>query len=603
MTAVKGNPVKEDTRLVELTSELDGIQTRHEFNRWKDSFLQRFVSFLSQDGIFAAQEAYDAFSKSVRKLTTLNEKLQGHLEKGELSTDRVTVKARLCLSNLHAQVSKVVKELQNLLPTGQESAFSTFQMGAVLIRDGFQVYDTLVSSEEVFETTKPQLVEVADKQVMAELDKYAVQLRTFCDILADLGLYEAMRKSREVKEDGAPGEGETATEWSCVSEEADEVAGGHEMDEVVQEVHEVEEVAVDDMAVVNPTFGTAEDDDVLANMDTEGMQPDSELDPLTIVLSDNDRDSVNSKSDMAHDSRWNEEEVSSQLKPDPELVDYEIEKVEGDDSKFNSDRDRAEYSMTKNAEDEGAIFSSDRERAEYSMSNDEGDTKFCSDREPASYSMVNEDVDTKFCSDREPASYSMVNEDARFNSDRDRQEYSYVKPDRDSRFNSDRDRQEYSYVKPDSESRFNSDRDRQEYSYASGDNQKETPRRASYRARQPVKHAKQAKSPPMSTKKEETKTEAEDSTKKDKKAWSLFGRGKDKDGKKNDKAKKHIPKRDNIYVESPTIEKVTEKYYVWPERGTVTDGQHKLLEAQKDNGFLRIEGKKEKKGLLRLTRG
>ena len=81
----------------------------------------------------------------------------------------------------------------------QEVGYSKFELGAVLVRDGFRIF-------EMMTTTRNVLIELRDGHLKAILkpnsihvmDHYFRSIDTFCDIMADLGLYKLMQKCVEL---------------------------------------------------------------------------------------------------------------------------------------------------------------------------------------------------------------------------------------------------------------------------------------------------------------------------------------------------------------------------------------------------------------------
>ena len=63
-------------------------------------------------------------------------------------------------------------------------------MGAILIRDNFKEYGKLTNCRDVLHEMRTQsLNDVADKQILEEMDNFAIKLQKFCDVMADLGLF------------------------------------------------------------------------------------------------------------------------------------------------------------------------------------------------------------------------------------------------------------------------------------------------------------------------------------------------------------------------------------------------------------------------------
>jgi hypothetical protein len=197
-----GNPLKVDPELKGLLDKLEFVKTYRAFQRWRGSFLGRFECFLEDENVEAANGAYKSFSCSMDGFVKLVSKVEGFVEKGDLTVDHYTVKARNCLAEMSKTMTRVIEELEALIPeTGQlekNRGYNKFHLGSVLIRDSFEEYGRLSQCGDVLQhMRKESLEKVADKQILEEMSKYSAKLQKFCDVMADLGLYEVMLKCRE----------------------------------------------------------------------------------------------------------------------------------------------------------------------------------------------------------------------------------------------------------------------------------------------------------------------------------------------------------------------------------------------------------------------
>lgn len=197
------NPLKDDPELRRLLLELDNIDSKKGFRRWRNSFLQLLETYVDEQHCKPAQEKYQGFSDSMGGMSRLVKKLYGHLDAGHLTVERTTVRARKCLSDLQQQLEQVNKNLFGMLPKTNEQekqlGYSKFHLGAVLVRDGFVEYDRLVICDEILQHMRSNgLAQVADRQVLDNMDHYHDRLGMFCDVMADLGLYKVMVKCREL---------------------------------------------------------------------------------------------------------------------------------------------------------------------------------------------------------------------------------------------------------------------------------------------------------------------------------------------------------------------------------------------------------------------
>lgn len=202
------NPIKEDPVLRQLLQDLESITTKRDFTRWKSSFVERFSTFLSSDGEVAAAEKRSVYQKTLGRFVKVVQQLEGHISNGDLSLmeGKTTVKARKCLAEVHKHLTAVANETENLIPgTGEqirEMGYTKFHMGAVMIKDGFEEYDRLSLCADVMQRLRETtcLAQVADKQLLEEMENYVDKFDMFCDIMADLGLRKAMLLCHELNE-------------------------------------------------------------------------------------------------------------------------------------------------------------------------------------------------------------------------------------------------------------------------------------------------------------------------------------------------------------------------------------------------------------------
>lgn len=211
---VGANPLKTDPELKRRLAELPRINTRKDFARWRTSFLERYECFLEQEGTGKAQPAYDQFRKELTKLNALTSAVKEDLpttdrisvEGDEEPTFHVKVSTRRRLAEWNKQLGRMALALTALTPCSLElekaCGYTKFQLGALLVRDGFAEYNVLAVIEETCDFLREQtcLSQIADRQVMESILEYQTKLAIFCDIMADLGLYQAMLKCHEINQ-------------------------------------------------------------------------------------------------------------------------------------------------------------------------------------------------------------------------------------------------------------------------------------------------------------------------------------------------------------------------------------------------------------------
>lgn len=223
--AQEGNPLKDDTTLRNQMIQLDRIKSRRKWQPWKKSFMKRFESFLDQSGVEKAQEAYEQFSRDMDRTVSLVQKCEEMNKKGDLTNERATVKGRQALNEMVNDLVVRWGAIKEMVPgTGAEEeihGYNKFMLGAILVRDDFSEYERM---EYVYDTIQimgeETLKEVADRVHIEQFANYQIQFQRFCDLLADLGLYEVMMACRHFSncEDDEE-ESLVEEEESCYSEE------------------------------------------------------------------------------------------------------------------------------------------------------------------------------------------------------------------------------------------------------------------------------------------------------------------------------------------------------------------------------------------------
>jgi predicted amidohydrolase len=196
------NPLKEDAELKSLLKDLEtSVKSEKEFEKWRNSFLSRFIEFLDAKSTEKAEQSYWKFSDTMSSFVRVMNKLNAYIKDGSLSEDKCSVKALQCLQELSRTISLVVDQVDQLLPgtiaMERQAGFTKFHIGAVLVRDGFREYARMSMCADALEQMEKTLKNVADKLVLLNMNSYLWKLNVFCDVMGDLGLFNAMLKCRE----------------------------------------------------------------------------------------------------------------------------------------------------------------------------------------------------------------------------------------------------------------------------------------------------------------------------------------------------------------------------------------------------------------------
>jgi hypothetical protein len=197
------SPIKDDHKLQELLKQLDSVNSNDQFQRWRNSFLKEFEED-DADKTANAEPIFADFGANLAKLTKLLKQLQGFIENGDLTADTCTVKARQCIAEVSRQTTVVILQTEALVPgtsaEEKKAGYTKFNVGAALIRDGFVQYGRLLACTEVLEhlRTKTCLEQIADRQILQKMEQQKSSTRVFCDVMADLGIFKVMNRSREL---------------------------------------------------------------------------------------------------------------------------------------------------------------------------------------------------------------------------------------------------------------------------------------------------------------------------------------------------------------------------------------------------------------------
>ena len=186
--------LKQDAELKEMLGQLEFIKTGRTFRRWKTSFLTRWEEFLEQENIEHADDAHQKFAKNMGKFVILVDAVNKHVANNDLTANRTTVKGRNSLNEMNKNLMLIIDEHDALIPqTNQlekKCGYNKFHMGAILIRDNFKEYGRLSDCRDILQDMRTiSLNDVADKQILEEMDNFATKLQKFCDVMADLGLF------------------------------------------------------------------------------------------------------------------------------------------------------------------------------------------------------------------------------------------------------------------------------------------------------------------------------------------------------------------------------------------------------------------------------
>jgi hypothetical protein len=197
------NPITSDPALVHLLDVAKGFESEVQFNGWKDSFLKVYRQYLDPTGVENAHASDGRLLRSMEKLAGTVVSVKALVEEGKITAESQTVMGKRALTNMTDQMARTEKEIARFMPTtGAEEqmvGYDKFELGAVLIEDGFHVYELLKSTQAIVVHLQEQVLNnVLPNNKQSIIQFYLRQIQSFCDVMADLGLFGLMEDVMEM---------------------------------------------------------------------------------------------------------------------------------------------------------------------------------------------------------------------------------------------------------------------------------------------------------------------------------------------------------------------------------------------------------------------
>jgi len=194
-----------DQKLKDLLANADEIQSIEHFTYWKDEFLDTFRDYLNGEETSNARETDEALYQRMQKLAKICIRLKELCKDGSITLEGCNVKGQRAVNEFLAELSGLETAMSSYFPKTVEDEitvkYNKFNLAAVLIRDGFRVYDLMI-------TTRDFMISLRDNEMKSErvfqrnqkkvLQFYLNEVDSFCDCLADLGMYKLMCKCVEL---------------------------------------------------------------------------------------------------------------------------------------------------------------------------------------------------------------------------------------------------------------------------------------------------------------------------------------------------------------------------------------------------------------------
>jgi len=203
-TKFKGrNPIATDSALGELLEQTKDFQSEDDFKGWQQSFLDVYTTYLDPAGVENAHASDDRLVRSLEKLASTVVSVNTLVDDKKITVESQTVMGKRALTNMTDQMAKAEKEIQRFMPaTGADEAivgYDKFELAAVMIEDGFHVYEILKTTKDIIcHLQDTVLNDVLPGNKLSIIQFYLRQIQSFCDVMADLGLFGLMEDVMEM---------------------------------------------------------------------------------------------------------------------------------------------------------------------------------------------------------------------------------------------------------------------------------------------------------------------------------------------------------------------------------------------------------------------
>jgi len=191
------NPITSDPALTQLLEESKSIKNDEQFKGWKDEFLESYKQFLDPAGVQNAKMSDVRLLKSMEKLAGKVVAVKKLVDEGKISAESQSVMGKRALTNMTDQMAASEQEIARFMPmTGADEekvGYDKFELGAVMIEDGFHVYEHLKATKDIINDLQENVLSDAlPSHQKSIIQFYARQVQSFCDVMADIGLFRLM---------------------------------------------------------------------------------------------------------------------------------------------------------------------------------------------------------------------------------------------------------------------------------------------------------------------------------------------------------------------------------------------------------------------------
>lgn len=197
------NPIATDAKLRKLLKRVDAIDSDKAYLTWRKSFLKVYELYLDPDGIANALDADARLVKQLKSLAKCSSKVEKLCDNCNICQEQVTAEGQRALGNLNDEIRQAEVAVNKYCPkTSQEEdevGYDKFELCAVLVRDGFNAYDSMLSSKDfVTQLRDGRLQGILNQNTLKIMDFYFRSVQSFVDVMADLGLFKLMERCVQV---------------------------------------------------------------------------------------------------------------------------------------------------------------------------------------------------------------------------------------------------------------------------------------------------------------------------------------------------------------------------------------------------------------------
>jgi hypothetical protein len=200
MASSTENPLTGNSKLQGLLAKVDGVACEKDFVKWKKSFLKVYTSYLDPDGVLNAQDANARLLTKLAALSKRCNKVKTLIDNRNIHAEQITAEGRRAVTNLSDELTKAEQGISEFLPKTSadedQIGYNKFELGAILIQDGFLGYDLMIQSRDfVQQILNDDLQGMSDNANFQQIFQYFhTSIDVFVQVMEDLGLFQIMKQ-------------------------------------------------------------------------------------------------------------------------------------------------------------------------------------------------------------------------------------------------------------------------------------------------------------------------------------------------------------------------------------------------------------------------